>query len=334
MTRAFRSTAIALVLAIAGAALSAQGPQRQLTVDAIYHPERRVDFSGIAAPDMTWVDDASYVTTRRGARGVEWIRVAADSGTATPLFDPAQMETALASVQGVSRDEAGRMARSTDLTFNTPRTGVLLTIVDDLYYYDITGRRASRLTTAAGVEEEATFSPDGRTVAFVRANNLIVVDIASRRERAITRDGSSEILNGKLDWLYQEEIYGRGRFRAYWWSPDSTRIAFLQLNERPVPEYTVVDHIPYRPELEVTDYPKAGDPNPTVRLGLGATAGGAPSWVDLSSYAGGDFLIVNVGWAPGGAQVVFQVQDREQTWLDLNLADPASGRPRRVLRET
>src|SRR5687768_1674114 len=95
MTRAFRSTAIALVLAIAGAALSAQGPQRQLTVDAIYHPERRVDFSGIPAPDITWVDDASYVTTRRGARGVEWIRVAADSGTATPLFDPAQMEAGL-----------------------------------------------------------------------------------------------------------------------------------------------------------------------------------------------------------------------------------------------
>ena len=65
--------------------------------------------------------------------------------------------------------------------------------------------------------------------------------------------------------MYQEEIYGRGRFRGYWWSPDSTRIAFLQLNEQPVPEYTVVDHSPYHPELEVTDYPKAGDPNPDVR---------------------------------------------------------------------
>jgi len=334
MTRAFRSTAIALVLAIAGTAISAQGPQRQLTVDAIYHPERRVDFSGIPAPDITWLDDAAYVTTRRGARGVEWIRVAADSGTATPLFDQAQMEAALAAVQGVSRDEAGRMARSTDLTFNTPRTGVLLTIVDDLYYYDITGRRASRLTTAAGVEEEATFSPDGRTVAFVRANNLIVVDIASRRERAITRDGSAEILNGKLDWLYQEEIYGRGRFRAYWWSPDSASLAFLQLNERPVPEYTVVNHLPYRPELEVTDYPKAGDPNPTVKLGIGRIAGGDPRWVDVDAYARSEFLIVNVDWTPDSKQVVHQVQDREQTWLDLNLADASTGRTRRVLRET
>ena len=177
MTRAFRSTAAAVVLAAVGTALSAQGPQRQLTVDAIYHPERRVNFSGVAAPDISWLDDATYVTTRSGARGVEWVRVTADSGAATPLFDPAQMEAALASVQGVSRDEAGRMARSTDLTFNTPRTGVLLTIVDDLYYYDITGRRASRLTTAAGAEEEATFSPDGRSVAFVQIGR------ASCRER-------------------------------------------------------------------------------------------------------------------------------------------------------
>ena len=84
-----------------------------------------------------------------------------------------------------------------------------------------------------------------------------------RREQALTTDGNDQILNGKLDWLYQEEIYGRGRFRGYWWSPDSSRVAFLQLDERPVPEYTVIDHIPYRPTLEVTDYPKAGDPNPT-----------------------------------------------------------------------
>src|SRR5205085_3022486 len=130
-------------------------------------------------------------------------------------------------------------------------------------------------TSAPGAEEEATFSPDGRQVAFVRNNNLFLVDVASQREQAVTTDGSNEILNGKLDWLYQEEIYGRGRFRGYWWSPDSTRIAFLQLDERPVPEYTVADEIPYHPALEVTDYPKAGDPNPIVKLGLGATAGGA-----------------------------------------------------------
>jgi dipeptidyl-peptidase-4 len=333
MTRTRRLLFLAVAVAALGGTLGAQAPPR-LTVDAIYHPERRVDFSGLPAPDITWIDESTYFTSRRGANGVEWVVVTADTGAATPLFDAAQMETALAAVPGVTRDDARRFARAGDLSFNSSRTGVLLTIGDDLYHYDLTARRASRLTEAAGSEEEATFSPDGRSVAFVRAHNLYVVDVASRRERALTTDGSAELLNGKLDWLYQEEIYGRGRFRAYWWSPDSSRVAFLQLNERPVPEYTVVDHIPYRPVLEVTDYPKAGDPNPTVKLGIGRVTGGNTTWVNLDTYAKNDILIVNVDWTPDSTQVVHQVQDREQTWLDLNLADAGSGRARRVVRET
>ena len=158
----------------------------------------------------------------------------------------------------------------------------------------------------------------------------------SRRSASVplTTDGGREILNGKLDWLYQEEIYGRDRFRGYWWSPDSARIAFLQLDERPVPEYTVVDHIPYRPLLEVTDYPKAGDPNPLVKLGISSVSGGAPVWTDVSTSATSEYLIVDVDWAPDSQRVVYQIQDREQTWLDLNLADVENGRSRKLLRET
>ena len=81
-------------------------------------------------------------------------------------------------------------------------------------------------------------------VAFVRDHNLFAVDVAGARERALTTDGGKDIFNGQLDWLYQEEIYGRGDFQGFWWSPDSSRVAFLQLDERPVPEYTVTDHIP------------------------------------------------------------------------------------------
>ncbi len=328
------SALLAVLLVGLPASLDAQA-QRRLTVDLIYEPQARINFSGTPTTNITWLDADNYLLVRRADRGgVEWLKVDAVSGRSVPFFDESRMQTALATVPGLSRDDAARIARSDDLTLNAARTAALFIVNDDLYTYDFSSSTAARLTSAAGVEEEATFSPDGRSVAFVRANNLFIVDVASQREQAVTTDGSSEILNGKLDWLYQEEIYGRGRFRAYWWSPDSTHIAFLQLNERPVPEYTVVDHIPYHPALEVTDYPKAGDPNPTVRLGLGTTTGGAPTWVDLSTYSDTDFLIVNVGWAPAGAQAVFQVQDREQTWLDLNLADPASGRPRKVLRET
>ena len=215
--------------------LDAQVGSRRLTIDDIYNPTRRINFSGTPQTNVTWLDPATYLTRRRAADGIDWLKVDALSGRTSPLFDASAMETALTSLPGVSRDEARQIAHSDDLILNPARTGALVTIADDLYFYSIPSAKADRLTSQAGEEEVPTFSPDGHSVAFVRHNDLFVVDLASQREQAITTDGSHERLNGKLDWLYQEEIYGRGQFKAYWWSPDSTRLAFLQLDERPVP---------------------------------------------------------------------------------------------------
>jgi dipeptidyl-peptidase-4 len=323
------TTSLALTAAIA----SAQAPPRTLTIDTIYDPERRVDFSGSPPTSLRWIDDESYLQSRRSGADVEWLKVDAASGRTSPLFDQARMEDALASLAGLPREKAATAARSGDVTFTAAYSGVLISIDDDLYFYDVATSTAARLTSAPGTEEEATFSPDGRHVAFVRGHNLYVVDLGTRKEVALTSDGSDELLNGKLDWLYQEEIYGRGRFRGYWWSPDSSRLAFLQLNERPVPEYTVVDDLSYRPTVEVTDYPKAGDPNPLVKLGIVDAVGGPVRWVPLDAYTT-DILIVDVDWMPDGKRVSFQVQDREQTRLDLHLADAVSARATPVLQET
>ncbi|MGH9349552.1 MAG: DPP IV N-terminal domain-containing protein [Vicinamibacterales bacterium] len=333
--RSLRACAVATCACLLLIAAGAEAQQKRLSIEAIYDPEKRVEFSGTPPTDLAWIDDGRYLWVKREGADREWLVVEAATGRTSPLIDTARMEQALAALPGVTPDEASHLARGRqNFILNPARSGALLTIADDLYFYDFGAGRATRLTTSTEAEEEATFSPDGAFVAFVRRHNLYVVDLASQRERAITTDGSEDLLNGKLDWVYQEEIYGRGRFRAYWWSPDSTRLAFLQINEAPVPKYTVIDHIPYRPVLEVGGYPKAGDPNPTVKLGVARVAGGAPRWIDLDAYAPTEFLVVNVDWTPDGAQVVYQVQNREQTWLDLNLADVAGGAPRTVLRET
>ena len=332
MASFFPARARVLVLMLVACGRLAEAQQKPLTLDAIYDPDTRVDFSGPPSSDVTWLDEGTYVQGRN--RGREVAKVEAATGRTTPLVDPGRLERALAALPGIPRDEAAQLARAGELTFNATHTAALLTIAQDLYLYDVASGNASRLTVEQGVEEEATFSPDGKSIAFVRGNNLHIVDLATQRERALTTDGADDLLNGKLDWVYQEEIYGRGRFRAYWWSPDSARLAFLQLNEQPVPAYTVTDHIPYRPELETYGYPKSGDPNPTVKLGIVRAAGGAPLWVDLAKYAPAEFLIVDVDWSPSTPHVVYQVQDREQTWLDLNLANATTGEPRTVLRET
>jgi dipeptidyl-peptidase-4 len=320
-----------LWIAFAATLAHGQAP-KPLSIDVIYDPATRVNFSGRVGPDPEWIDDGSYVRATRGA-SAEWQRVDAATGQATPLFDTTKMQAALVRLPGVSAETAAR-ARAAGPSLNDQRTGVLLTIGDDLAYYDISSDVARLLTRTPGVEQNATFSPDGRLVAFVRDHNLFVVDVVEPRERALTRDGSPQILNGVLDWLYQEEIYGRGRFQGYWWSPDSSRLAYLQLDEQGVPTYTVTDHIPYRPVLEVTPYPKAGDPNPLVKLGVVKVSGGKTTWIDPDAYRDAEILIVNVGWTPDSRQVVHQVQNREQTWLDLRLSDPGSGRGRALLRET
>ena len=86
----------------------------------------------------------------------------------------------------------------------------------------------------------ATFDPQGRLVAFVRDGNLYVVDVATQTERALTTDGGGLIRNGEADWVYFEEVLNR-RWKLFWWSPDSSTIAFLRTDDAPVPEFTVVN---------------------------------------------------------------------------------------------
>ncbi|HEX9794440.1 MAG TPA: S9 family peptidase [Planctomycetota bacterium] len=191
------------------------------------------------------------------------------------------------------------------------------------------------LADAAGVELEE-LAPDGSYVAFVKDNDLMVAAADGGKPRAITTDGGPDLFNGKLDWVYQEEIYGRGNFKAFWWSPNSKHLAFLSLDESAVHDFTVVDHIEppdYRVKAEVTKYPKVGDPNPTVRLGVVDPARGKVQWLDLSSYADPELLVVRVGWHPRGTHVVFMVQDRIQSWLDLVVGDPKTGKIKVLIHE-
>ena len=331
--------ALVLILLLAPLPAAAQAParsgQKDLTVADIFDPETRVDF-GHAAPALTWIDGDHYHWARTDPRSrlTDHLRVDALSGAAEPLFDADALESALAASAGVARDQARALARRSAYVMNPRRTALLVSAADDLFLFDFRARNLTRLTSTAGAEEEPSFSPDGTRVAFVRANDLHVVDLGRRPvEHALTRDGSADVLNGLLDWVYQEEIYGRGRFRGYWWSPDGKRLAFLQLQEARVPRYPLVDDISTSPRLEETRYPKAGDPNPEVRLGIVEAAGGSPRWVDLSGYASAEPLIVDVTWSPDSRRVLFQVQDRIQTWLDLQDADAATLKARTLLRE-
>ncbi len=253
-------------------------PLQELTLDQLYGTEGQVNFTGSSSSVHWLAGSDDYEISRDGRR----LQEDAETG-GQESYEPLRgLDAALQQLPGIDQATARRLSREHH-PLSSDRRGGLITLSDDLYYFDTASRQARRLTNTAAPERLATFSPDGTLVAFVPEHNLHVLEVASGTQRALTTEGSAELLHGELDWVYQEELYGRGNYRNYWWSPDSQSLALLRLDQRPVHSYTVTDHEPYRQNLEVTRYPKAGDPIPVATLGVARARGGPIRWVEDTS---------------------------------------------------
>jgi dipeptidyl-peptidase 4 len=319
----------------AGAGEQPAGERKLVTLDDLYDPQKPVDFNGSPQGGFVWTDEEHYLALRGApkTRKGEWKIVEAATGKEETFGDPARAKAAIVAATGARESEAGQLAQLDPARMTADRSALFFTSRKDLYVWLAASDKVVRLTnTPDAAEEEPSFSPDGKRVAFVRNNDLYVCDIDPPAERRLTRDGSATVLNGKLDWLYQEEVFGRGNFRSYWWSPDSDELAFLQLDEKGVPGWTLVDDVPGSPQIESGPYPRAGEENPKVRLGIVAVARPEVHWVDLMQYALSEPLIVAVDWLDD-ERVGFQVQDREQSWLELCSASSSVTAPKPLLRE-
>ena len=203
---------------------------------------------------------------------------------------------------------------------------LLVPALDDVFTVDVRAGTVKALVQTKEKEAYAEASPDGRRVAFVRANDLFVVDVATGSETRLTQGGSDTLLNGKLDWVYEEELASRTG-QAFLWSPDSTAIAYLQLDQARVPTFPIVDFVPVRNEVEWQRYPKSGAPNAIVRLGVvGFDKDGRPGPERLLSFDPDDvYVLPQLGWTPDSRGVAFQHLNRAQNELELRLlAVPAS----------
>jgi dipeptidyl-peptidase 4 len=305
-----------------------RGVNKPITLDLMFRSPP--NFAGNAVSGITWLDDGEHFLQVKDNR---LYKVNALTGRAEPLIDSEKLKKSLAAVPALKPEELNRIAGGPAYRLNPPRTAVMFTHGDELYYSKLDGSPAVRLTKTPGTKELASFSPDGRFVAFVRAGNIYAVDVETQAERQLTTDGGGMILNGKADWVYGEEIFNR-RPQAYWWSPDSQKIAFIRFDDTPVMPFTVLDQIPARQKVEKTPYPKAGDPNPTVKLGVVPVAGGDPVFADQSNYSPGDSLISRVGWFPDSSRAFAYFQNRIQTWLDFCTMPADGGALTRLFRET
>lgn len=287
-------------------------------------------FGGSPVSGLAWLPDGEHFMQQKG--GKFW-KVHARSGRAEPYVDSKKLASSLKAIPGVDDDWIEQNSRWSSYPMNPARTGALIEREGDLYFAHFDGTPAVRLTKSPGNKELTTFSPDGQHVAFVRGGNLFAVDVATQTEKQLTTDGGGHILNGKADWVYFEEIFDRDH-HAYWWSPDSKHIAFLHFDDAPVSAFAVINHLPTKLNVENTPYPKAGDPNPLVSLGVVGLGGEAPKFVNFANTDRKDFLISRVGWKPDGKEVYCYAQNRTQTWLDVCTASTSGGTANVLLRDT
>ena len=209
------------------------------------------------------------------------------------------------------------------------------------YYYvldNATNALTSVADRAVGFQMFAKFDPAAERVAFVRDRNLYVVDLATGAERALTTSGGAgAVINGTFDWVYEEEFGLRDGFR---WSPDGRYIAFFQLDESNTRDFQMLDFRTLYPETTQFRYPKAGETNSEVRIGVVDVATGETTFFDTDTWLeGGDETeyIAGMGWTPdradGEADVWMLRLNRDQNHVDLLYGDPTTGGVEQILEE-
>ncbi|MDR3184389.1 MAG: S9 family peptidase [Prevotellaceae bacterium] len=189
------------------------------------------------------------------------------------------------------------------------------------------------LTHTPEEEKNPTLSPDRTYVAFTRHNDLYTIRLADRKETRLTADGSDAILNGYASWVYMEEILGRGsRYRAFWWSPDSERLAFFRTDDSRVPLFTITDSPGQDGYVETLRYPKAGETVPQVKTGVVGRDGGAVVWANPESddthYFGLPY------WRPDSKALWLQWLNHGQNHLKILEMDLAAGTLHEIYAET
>lgn len=301
--------------------------KKPFTLDMLSGGRGGVNFAGQPMGNITWLDDG--VHWLQSKQGKLW-KVEARTGKSELFVDPANLRKSMeATVKPIPKEMKGFDGGT--YTFNPSRSAVLLRHEGTAYIVFRDGSPAKMVGVGQSAEH-ISFSPDGMKLAFTRAGNLFVADIASDTVTPLTTDGGrNEILNGRADWVYEEEIFNRNG-RAYWWSPDSKSIAFLRFDDAKVPKFTLTtaDGKP-----ESLNYPKSGETNPTAKIGVVKTSGekGEPQFLDLGEYKPEDTLFARVGWVPGN-KVYAYVQNRTQTWLDFVTWSNPTGKPTKLFRET
>lgn len=223
-----------------------------------------------------------------------------------------------------------------DMVVASDMKAVVISRENDLWYYTESISNGRRLTDDQEPELNMRFAPGDRKIAYTKNRDLYVFDLYENRETRLTFDAGERIYNGWASWVYYEEILGRpSRYAAFWWSPDANSIAYLHTDDNPVPVFylnglEVTDGTHGR--LETTYYPKSGDPNPKVKMGIVNVTTAVTTWVKTDAET--DQYVAWPSWTPDSRKLMVQVLNRDQNDMRFILADANTGDFTEIYRET
>ena len=349
MKRLFFFVAINLLVLLSAGLAQTAAPQsaapKQLTIEQIF---AEGGITGRAPETIQWSPDGSKVSFVQrddaGEHGELWY-VDAATGERKVLASEAKLSQLAPPADKIKDErEKERVTRYNVAAYmwSPDSKHLLFDSQGQLWYYSLDTGTAVQLTSSPEPSEDPKFSLDGKRLAYVRKHNLYVHPVSGEEgEHPLTRDEKDKerdkngdkdkednVLNGEVDWVYAEELDVRSN---YFWSPEGHEIIFLQMDETRVPSYPITDWMPTHARVEEQKYPLAGDPNPTVRLGVVGGNGGKVRWIKLTDND--DTYVPRFGWIREGWAWA-EVLNRKQDVLDLYFIDAKSGKSRKVLTES
>lgn len=302
---------------------SSDAPLENISIETMFHEKL---LSQLAAPQYLWLQNGKVLLLdsriEPAKRTFELLDPA--NGKRTPMAGPEKILFAIKKDLG---EEAPGVIEWPD-AIDPNGKSVLYILAGDLFLVESETGNVQRLTKTSSAEESAAFSPNGEWISFIRDNDIYVIEKKSGLEKRLTKDATKTLLNGILSWVYWEEIYTHTNV-PYEWSPDSTSIAYLQSDDSSVPISTFVNFKPITQGIVQQRYPKAGQPNPKVRLGIVEIASAATTWMDCGNYE----YLARFNWLPNSQTIAVQTMNRQQSELKLLLADKKSGKSRYLLEE-
>lgn len=304
----------------------------QLTPEKIFAS----DTFSIDRPAPTrWLEDGSGYTTLEqsdSADGRDIVRYHPETNERTVLVSAEQLtpqgrDKALHIADYVWSDDGDKVLIFT----NTKRSWRTHTLGD----YWVLDRSNNELRKLGGNAPESTlqfakFNPQGTKVAYVMQNNIYVQNLRSFTINALTSDGNETIVNGTFDWVNEEEFFLRDGFR---WSPNGKHIAYWQLDTEGTPVFTMINNTDeLYPTLKEFPYPKVGETNAAMRIGVMPASGGKTQWMDIPGDPRQHYL-VRMNWAGNSGQLLIQQLTRKQHINRAFISDIETGRSQELLRE-